>query len=219
MSDLPKKRMPLGFLIASAIFFAAGLALLVNSGRLSAQVNAKLDANTLQLTADLSKAGEYKGRFVGVEHFSHGFGVFLEFDEPISYSDFLELAGGVEGTWTCSFPELNGPFLCSDFVAGEPGPRKHFMLERFSIARPADGTEVTMTVTKPSAALAGKRYKIVSAYSPCGLEFAAASLWGLGGLVLWVFALVSLVIWAVKAYRHRKAARKAAQQSYGDNPT
>jgi hypothetical protein len=168
--------------------------------------------NTLELTADLSKAGEYKGRFVGIEQFAHGYGVFIDFDEPIaSKSELVALTGGIEGQWISSDAMLNEAFECWDAETYIPHPKKRFGLLRFSISRPADGTEVTLAITKPSAAMAGKGYKIVSSYIPCGLEFASVSLCALSALVLWIIAVVFLIVWAIVKYRLRKAARKLAE--------
>ena len=213
MRDSTKKRLALGFLIGAAVFLIAGVYFLVSGVRWHRKVKAREHVNLLELSADLSKPGEYKGRFVDLEKYAHATWVFIDFGQPIgSQAEMDSLIAAVRGRWQAVAPDgkpwLDEEFLCWDFLLGVPYPKKRFKLFRLH-GEPKGDSQITLTITAPSAALVGRGYRIVAEYEYCGLEYAAPSLCALFGIALGFLSVVFFSVWGVLKYHLQKSTQRA----------
>jgi len=214
MRDSTKRRLAIGFLIGAAVFLIAGVYFLVSGVRWHRKVKSKEHVNLLELSADLSTAGEYKGRFVDLEKYAHATWVFIDFDQPVgSQAEMDSLIAQVKGRWQAVAPDgkpwLDEEFLCWDFLLGTPYPQKRFKLFRLH-DEPKGDSQLTLTITDPSATLAEKSYRIVAEYEYCGLEYLMATVPIAMGIGLCLFSLGSLAAWAGLKHHLAKKARAAA---------
>jgi hypothetical protein len=178
----------------------------------------------LKIEADLAKAGQYEGRFVGLSGMPHALLVTLEvtpaFASTDSALDALDAVGGrfkAEGkdgkVWLES--ELGTYGFANE---GEGAGQTVFQVLRLTSVRNGDSV-VTLDVAKGSPEFAGRSYRFTAQYELCGLENLMVAFAGFlaiaGGLTA---AIVGAITFA--AYRRRRRNQQTAGgQNTGSNGT
>jgi len=231
-----RHKIPIGRTIAlviAVIFLILGILSFIKASGYYRKFYQWIKDEPIRIQVDLSKPGNYTGKFIQTCHIAHGLCLYVETQQKSASEDeALELVKGIKGSFAIIDSNgnnvLTGNFNDSHFATGRRSfstydlndldysvrcdcPVKNVpFLSLFSSF--CDGTYTfKLAIYDGAPALANTNHMLVARYSLCGLEILPGALLRLFGFTFIGISIIIIGVMAIITWRRKK--RTAQTQS------